>query len=192
MAIAEDRRSALIQSAVHLFAREGIDAANTGAVARNAGVAAGTLFNYFRSKTDLIHSAYLYCKAEAAGVMRASIRPESGTQENLQRIWESAIVWHLENGDATDFMEQFRNSPAAKEEDVAQKTQQEFSFLCELVERALNKGELANLPMDFLDDVFSALFLATVSYMRERELPPGDPFQTRSFELLWRAISGPA
>ena len=187
-AMAEDRRAHLIESAVQLFAREGIDAANTGAVAKNAGVAAGTLFNYFRSKTDLIRSAYLSCKTDAAAAMRAPIDPQAAVRGNLFGIWETAVAWHLDHPDASNFMEQFRNSPAAKEEELKERAGEEFSFLCELVERGQKDGQIVELPMDYLDSIFRALFLSTVAYMRSQGMQSEDPFVGESFSVLWRAI----
>ncbi len=186
--MAEDRRAKLLESAIALFAREGMDAANTNTVAKNAGVAAGTLFNYFRSKTDLIVSAYLHCKTEAAAAMRSGLEPNRTTIENLRSIWKAAIRWHLENKDAHHFMEQFRNSPLARDEQVRERAEQEYSFLCDLVEQAQKRGEIADLPMEYLESVFTALFLSTVRFLNESGRSGGDALVERSFGMLRRAI----
>lgn len=187
-----DRRQQLIESAVSVFAREGVSAGNTGTVAKQAGVAAGTLFNYFKSKADLVQAAYLDCKLRAAEKMRAAIVSERPASENLRAIWISAIEWHLNHAEATAFMEQVRNSPAWQSEDLSCKAAEAFAFLFEFVSEAQARGEIADLPHEYLEGVFSSLFLTTVAYMRENRLEPDDAFAERSFAVLWQAIALPA
>ncbi|HHG0447272.1 TPA: TetR/AcrR family transcriptional regulator, partial [Citrobacter freundii] len=50
----EDKKLALLEAATTAFAQSGI-AASTAVIARNAGVAEGTLFRYFATKDDLIN-----------------------------------------------------------------------------------------------------------------------------------------
>jgi AcrR family transcriptional regulator len=57
---------ALLEAATTAFAQSGI-AASTAVIARNAGVAEGTLFRYFATKDDLINELYLF-KARSLSV----------------------------------------------------------------------------------------------------------------------------
>jgi len=47
----EDKKQALLEAAAEAFAQSGITA-STALIARNAGVAEGTLFRYFATKDD--------------------------------------------------------------------------------------------------------------------------------------------
>jgi AcrR family transcriptional regulator len=49
----EKTRRAILQAALALFARQGFQRTTTRAISRKAGIAEGTLFNYFRTKEDL-------------------------------------------------------------------------------------------------------------------------------------------
>lgn len=55
----EDKKQALLEAATAAFAQSGI-AASTALIARNAGVAEGTLFRYFATKDDLLNALYLH------------------------------------------------------------------------------------------------------------------------------------
>src|SRR6476661_6120071 len=54
-----DKREAILAAALRLIARLGLHAAPMSAVAREAGVAAGTLYLYFPSKEAMINALYL-------------------------------------------------------------------------------------------------------------------------------------
>lgn len=58
----EDKKLALLEAATKAIAQSGI-AASTAVIARNAGVAEGTLFRYFATKDDLINELYLHLNA---------------------------------------------------------------------------------------------------------------------------------
>ena len=54
----EDKRDAILTAASELVATQGLGAA-TAKIAKQAGVAEGTLFIYFANKDDLLNQLYL-------------------------------------------------------------------------------------------------------------------------------------
>src|SRR3982074_2879660 len=46
-------REGIVKAALSLFQTRGFDATTTKAIARKAGIAEGTVFNYFKSKDDI-------------------------------------------------------------------------------------------------------------------------------------------
>jgi AcrR family transcriptional regulator len=53
-ALTEERRKQILQAAIAVFAEKGFDRATIADVARAAGVAEGSIYNYFKSKEDLL------------------------------------------------------------------------------------------------------------------------------------------
>ncbi|SAC01068.1 TetR family transcriptional Regulator [Enterobacter hormaechei] len=68
----EDKKQALLEAATAAFAQSGI-AASTALIARNAGVAEGTLFRYFATKDDLLNALYLHLKQDLCQTMLANL-----------------------------------------------------------------------------------------------------------------------
>ncbi|MEO1229370.1 MAG: TetR/AcrR family transcriptional regulator [Myxococcota bacterium] len=54
----EDRRQAIIDAAVEVFAKKGFFGAKVAEIAETAGVADGTIYLYFKSKDDLLISLF--------------------------------------------------------------------------------------------------------------------------------------
>jgi AcrR family transcriptional regulator len=50
----EERRTQILEAAARVFARRGFDAARVSEIARTAGLSEGSIYNYFRSKEDLL------------------------------------------------------------------------------------------------------------------------------------------
>lgn len=55
-ALTEERRKQILESAAHVFAQKGFDRATIADIARAAGVAEGSIYNYFKNKGDLLVS----------------------------------------------------------------------------------------------------------------------------------------
>ncbi len=68
-----DKRDALLRAAIDTFAARGFFNAQVADVARSAGVAAGTVYLYFRGKDDLLISIFERTMKEAIADGRRSV-----------------------------------------------------------------------------------------------------------------------
>jgi len=113
-----DKRDALLRAAIDTFAARGFFNAQVADVARAAGVAAGTVYLYFRSKDDLLTSIFERTMKEVIAEGRASIAGIDGPVERLRTIARLhldrlgrdrplAVVFQVELRQSTKFMERF-------------------------------------------------------------------------------------
>jgi TetR/AcrR family fatty acid metabolism transcriptional regulator len=113
-----DKRDAILRAAIDTFAVRGFFNAQVADVARAAGVAAGTVYLYFRGKDDLLVSIFERTMKEAIADGRRSVAglddPVSRLREiarlHLDRLGRDrslAIVFQIELRSSTKFMEQF-------------------------------------------------------------------------------------
>jgi TetR/AcrR family fatty acid metabolism transcriptional regulator len=118
---AADRRDAILAAAIRVFARRGFFGAQVADVARAAGVAAGTVYLYFRSKDDLLVSIFGRTMAEAIAAGRAALAGETDPVENLRHLArlhlgrlgrnrDLAVVFQVELRQSTKFMERFSST----------------------------------------------------------------------------------
>jgi TetR/AcrR family fatty acid metabolism transcriptional regulator len=113
-----EKRDALLRAAIDTFAARGFFHAQVADVARAAGVAAGTVYLYFRSKDDLLISIFERVMQEAIAAGRQSIAGLDNPQAELRAIARLhldrmgrdrslAIVFQVELRQSTKFMERF-------------------------------------------------------------------------------------
>ena len=113
-----DKRDALVRAAIDTFAARGFFNAQVADVARAAGVAAGTVYLYFRGKDDLLISIFdRTMKAaiaegrESVGALRDPIeRLREIARLHLDRLGRDralAVVFQVELRQSTKFMERF-------------------------------------------------------------------------------------
>lgn len=116
-----DKRDAILRAAVKVFARNGYFQSQVADVARVAGVAAGTVYLYFRSKDDLLASIFERTMKDAIDEGRAALAgvpdPEARLRriarlhlERLGRDRELAVVVQVELRQSIKFMERFSST----------------------------------------------------------------------------------
>src|SRR5215469_9424152 len=82
------RRRRILEVAARLFSRKGWDNATTRDIATAAGIATGTLFNYFPTKELIAGSLIFHALTEAKQEFLARRRGEESLEEDLfSFIW---------------------------------------------------------------------------------------------------------
>src|SRR6476646_10086215 len=113
-----DKRAAILRAAIDVFAARGFFNAQVADVARSAGVAAGTVYLYFRNKDDLLVSIFERTMRDAIDAGRACVAPLSDPIAQLRAVGRVhldrlgrdrslAIVFQVELRQSTKFMERF-------------------------------------------------------------------------------------
>jgi AcrR family transcriptional regulator len=90
-----EKRSAILQAAVHEIAKVGLGAP-TAKIARRAGVAAGTLFTYFQNKEELLNELYLELKGEVYTRINVNFPHNASPVRRARHIWASSLDWAIE------------------------------------------------------------------------------------------------
>src|SRR5919109_947078 len=81
-----DKRDAILRTAIETFAARGFFNAQVADVARTAGVAAGTVYLYFRGKDDLLISIFERTMKDAIAAGRRSLDGRTHPAERLREI----------------------------------------------------------------------------------------------------------
>ena len=116
-----DKRDAILKAATRVFARNGFFNSQVADVARAAGVAAGTVYLYFRSKDDLLVSLFERTMREAIAEGRSVLGDVETPRERLTRIAQLhlgrlgrdrdlAVVFQVELRQSTKFMTRFSST----------------------------------------------------------------------------------
>ena len=115
------KRDVILRAAIDVFAERGYFNAQVADVARAAGVAAGTVYLYFRSKDDLLISIFERGMRDALAEGRAAVAGLDDPRERLRRFARLhlarlgrdrnlAVVFQVELRQSTKFMERFSST----------------------------------------------------------------------------------
>ncbi|WP_298445094.1 TetR/AcrR family transcriptional regulator [uncultured Ferrimonas sp.] len=184
------KKQLLLDTALTLFVEQGIEATATAQIARSAGVANGTLFHHFSSKSVLVNALFTEVKTELAQQMRASIgqldQPAPLQQQALQ-IWRSGLNWALTHPRQLRFLQQihFHPTDALRQHTVDQL----FAFVDCILQQGQQQEGLPPLPPELINRLAHAQFLTCAAWLIEQgSNQPHAQHIDASFAMLWRAL----
>lgn len=171
-----DKKAAILRAATTVFARKGFFNAKVSDVAAEAGIADGTVYLYFKSKDDILHSIFDRAMAEFIAEGKRELETISDPIQKLRRIAELhlerlgadrdlAIVFQVELRGSTKFMEEF--SAAG------------FSDYLEIIRETIEEGQRAGV---FRSDVKS-IVTAKILYGALDEMVTNWILSKRSYPL---------
>ena len=113
-----EKRELILKAATKVFAQHGYFQSQVADVARVAGVAAGTVYLYFKGKDDLLVSIFARSMTEVLGEARAAVESAQDPAERLRQIArlhldrvgrdkDLAVVFQVELRHSVKFMERF-------------------------------------------------------------------------------------
>ncbi|NOT46621.1 MAG: TetR/AcrR family transcriptional regulator [Acidobacteria bacterium] len=128
-----DKREAILRAAIKVFAEKGYFNSKVADIAGEAGIADGTVYLYFKSKDEILHSIFDRAMEEFIAEGRREIASISDPAEKLRKIAhlhlerlgadrEMAIVFQVELRGSTKFMQEFSAAGFAEYLDVIRKT----------------------------------------------------------------------
>src|ERR1700733_10313298 len=92
----DDKRSAIVAAAIQVIVKQGLSAP-TATIAREAGVANGSLFTYFETKTDLYNQLYIELKAEMASAALEGLPAKAALRSQSFHVWSNWTHWAVRN-----------------------------------------------------------------------------------------------
>lgn len=128
-----DKREAILRAAIKVFAGKGYFNSKVADIAGEAGIADGTVYLYFKSKDEILHSIFDRAMAEfiSEGKKELALIPEPADRlkriarlhlERLGADRDLAIVFQVELRGSTKFMEEFSAAGFAEYLDIIRKT----------------------------------------------------------------------
>ena len=87
-----------MEAATRFIVTHGLSAPTAG-IAKEAGVANGSLLTYFETKTDLFNQLYLELKIEMGSAAVKNLRPAAELREQCFQVWRNWTKWAVCNSE---------------------------------------------------------------------------------------------
>lgn len=106
-----DKKDAILKSVLKLVTRDGFYHLNMKKIAEEAGVAAGTIYLYFKGKEDVINALYKLIVTDFNQSVLKAYNEEKSVKENFHNMLHSAVEFYLSEKDNFSFIEQYTYAP---------------------------------------------------------------------------------
>jgi AcrR family transcriptional regulator len=106
-----DKKEAIFQAMLELISKHGFHSSPMSEVAKQADVAAGTIYHYFKSKDELICALYVRLKEKYIENLLLTDDQNKPFKERFRHFYLQMILQAQKNPKEFYFLEQFSNSP---------------------------------------------------------------------------------
>lgn len=185
----KDKNTAIMDAALKLFTERGFHGTSTAQISKDAGVATGTLFNYFPTKEDLINSLYFEVKGELSQAMGKDIEAEGTFQDKLRKIWSNLVKWGVDNPEEFLFVGQFCSSPYITKF-TRDEVMKEYVFLHKLVDEGIKTGEIKDFSAELIIAMFYQASRTVVNFIFDSDSSlDKNKTMEDGFQIVWRGLA---
>eukprot|EP00611_Tribonema_gayanum_P012833 TRINITY_DN23521_c0_g1_i1.p3 TRINITY_DN23521_c0_g1~~TRINITY_DN23521_c0_g1_i1.p3 ORF type:complete len:189 (-),score=82.08 TRINITY_DN23521_c0_g1_i1:132-617(-) len=156
-------------------------------IAREAGIATGTLYVYHRSKEELLNALYEQVKGALAGLIDTGIDTAVPFRSRFQQNWNRLLRHRLAHYPEAVFMDQYYNSPWFSE--ASRQFSARFATGClRFFDDARAQQIVKDVPTLMLAASFFGSVRDTANLLRSGDLPDNEAALTQAFGMCWDGI----
>ena len=184
----EDKRNAILDAATRLFAERGLTAAPTSEISKQAGIAEGTLFTYFKTKDDLINALYREIKLELADAMMSDFPRKKNVRTRVRHVWDRYVNWGIANAKQRKVLAQLTVSEVLTKES-RDAGRAPFVELQAMIRAAIEQRVFRNdVPLELISKSLAALVEATID-LTVSNRSKAKQYRDSGFQMFWAAIT---
>lgn len=181
-----DKKQAIFESMLDLIRDHGFHGASMSLVAKNAAVAAGTIYHYFESKEQLICALYQYNRERVVSVISAALKGDDRYKDKFFRVWNSLYQFYVHEPNVLIFFEQFVNSPFNADKYPNHFRGELYDFLSEGIKQKV----VRSLKPEILLVLLMGSINASAKLHLFGKVPLTKQDLNRITEILWDGITG--
>jgi AcrR family transcriptional regulator len=175
-----------LEAATRVIVTQGLSAPTAG-IAKEAGVANGSLFTYFETKTELFNQLYLELKTEMATAAMKDVAEGADLREQFFRVWRNWMNWAVSFPEKRRALAQLSVSDEITPE-VRTAGHNVMARFGALLEQSRAGGPMSKVPMSFVVMLMTSTAEATMDFMTQ------DPANAKKhcktgFDAMWRIVT---
>lgn len=181
----DDKRQAILDAALKIFAERGITGAPTSAISKEAGVAEGSLFTYFKTKDDLLNELYHDLRMEFSRHLDDFPHGENA-RIRLHYIWQKFLQLGAAHPDQLKVLAQLRTSGKL----LRSNETPSFAVLeiMKCLREATEGSTLGTVLVEYLVLMLRAQFEVTVEFINVNP-EHAAACSELGFQMLWNGLT---
>ena len=191
MDLSPDKRERILAAAARLIVQNGLQC-SMSAIADEAGVATGSLYNYFKSKEDLVLGVY---KRVAAVMTERLVVTHDGATPHRDRIRHYiadyiAFIW--EDAERAVLFDYFTNNPLITYDDAVEVFRPFVTYSIDMLAAGKKAGVVRDAPETLMASFVRGAIRNTLKRRRVNPEPLTLAERQQITAMCWDAIARPS
>jgi TetR/AcrR family fatty acid metabolism transcriptional regulator len=141
--ISNDKYHRILEAAVKVFARQGFHQSTVSQIAREAGVADGTIYLYFKNKEDILVQFFSYKTRQVFDRFREAVDLADNSVDKLRRLIRRHLEEFQQDRDmAVVYCTETHQNRRLAEAQIREMSKMYLDLVAEIVERGQQEGRI--------------------------------------------------
>jgi AcrR family transcriptional regulator len=145
----ESKVDAIYKATLSLVKDRGLAGITMCDISKEAAIATGTLYIYFKNKDELIKALFTECRKKTAHYYFEGMDAPSSFEERMQKLFRNIIGFKMKHFDVSAFLEQSYHSPYVNAIDLKKK-QKAMAPLFALIKEGIETKKLKDANVDLV------------------------------------------
>ncbi|MFN8347959.1 MAG: TetR/AcrR family transcriptional regulator [Spirosomataceae bacterium] len=185
----ETKVQLILNTALKMIARVGLSGLKMSDLAKEAGVATGTVYIYFEEKNQLVRELYLYLMRNSTNDLTAQISENEPLKIKIKKLARNYLENNTNNPEYGAFLEQYFRSPYFHEDDA---TRAEEEIALQPIYRLVVEGQQQSLIKEADPELLVTLVCGMLNEVAKVSIYTQKPLTAAEWELtfsvLWDGI----
>jgi AcrR family transcriptional regulator len=183
----ESKVHAIYKATLALVKERGLAGITMGDISKEASIATGTLYIYFRNKDELIRALFTECRQKSACYYFEGVDTPLPFEERMKKLFRNIICFKMKNFEISAFLEQSYHSPYVHITDLKKKQKALFPLL-ELIQEGIDNKKIKDTDIEL---IVSYLFgitneMVKKAYFSNKKIT--DAVINEVYEMFWNGI----
>jgi AcrR family transcriptional regulator len=183
-----NKKDKILEVMLRLIKEQGIQATPMAQIAKEAGVAAGTIYHHFASKEQLVNELFLRVKKEFSDLLASKLSVELGYKDKFWVLWKSLYYYYTQNPLAFNFSAQLGHSPMISD-DIKNQAKQYYQPIIDFFAEGISLGILKPMDSNLIGELVYGSVASTVQLYFEGKTNITLEILEQAIEYSWDGIS---
>jgi AcrR family transcriptional regulator len=183
----DSKIEAIYDATLKLVLETGFNGLKMADVAKEAKLATGTLYIYFKNKEVLINELYYHLKKSKTLKVLEVFDSKDDYEVSFKKLWTSYLTISLAEPERMKFIEQFTHTSY-----LTKKTKQQGDELIipleDFLKQGILKGLIKKLPVELLLSQLMGPIIESVKLHYESTLRITNSLKEEMFQMAWNSI----
>lgn len=184
----KDKRTVILETTLDMITELGFHGTAMSKLANRAGVGAGTIYRYFKSKTDLINVLFRELKKEMDTATFVGYSDSLPIKLQFKLVWTNVLTYYIRHPKVFKFIEQHYYSPFIDETTKKERTQL-HEPITTFFEQFKQTKLIKDLPIDVLYALAYGPIVSLAKFHLEAGLVLDEATLAATIEACWEAIT---
>lgn len=187
MKTSSDKKDQILKTTLRLITERGFHDTPMSLVAREAGVAAGTIYHHFSNKDALINELYSSLKVRMGRALLSKYHAEGNIKQRFFSFWLGLYEHFVEHPLEFKFLEQYANSPLV-DRDVRYANSVHYQPIIDFLEHGIRQGVLREMPLLLMSNLIYGHITSTAKLQLSGDLDITDENLHMAIQASWDGV----